>query len=221
MKRSRTIKSLFGCVLAVGLLFGAFGQTFAEPVLDQSFLDGLGGVANGGGIDFAQTFTVGIEGTLAQVDLDVVELDSVTLQIRPTIDGVPAEDDNTALLSVALPDVDPPPGESVIVPVDVSAFELRVTPGEVLAIVLLREGRISLKAGFEATSETYPDGAFFLRFPGGGWMTSVADDLNFQTWVEPDEPVPATAAPGVVLLVLIVGSSAFFLRRPDQRPRSG
>src|SRR5215813_15483633 len=71
----------------------------ATPILDQSFeppntnlLLGMGPGNSG-----AQTFTVGITGTLARVDVFVERNGFADLHfdVRPTINGLPIEDDNS------------------------------------------------------------------------------------------------------------------------------
>ena len=62
-------------------------QAGADEVLDQSFLLGVGSRANFGGISYAQTFTVGVGGTLSRVVVEVIQLENVSVQILATESG--------------------------------------------------------------------------------------------------------------------------------------
>src|SRR5687768_4294397 len=79
MESTRVFLALvLGCVLAGTLI----QPVHAELLLDQSFLGGVGSTS--GEADIAQTFTVGIAGTLSRVEVRILGSAAVTVEIRPT-----------------------------------------------------------------------------------------------------------------------------------------
>jgi PEP-CTERM motif len=141
-------------VLLVALVTIPSSRANADPVvLDQNYAPPPTiGLRLGEGISFAQTFTVGIGGTLAGVTLFLFPPGTVTggpsgvvpgnliFDVRRTVGGVPVDSDGAALARVAISaaDVAPPAvsAEPSAVFFDTSSFGVSVTSGEVLAWVL-------------------------------------------------------------------------------------
>ena len=179
----------------------------AAPIVDQSYdavADGSsGGINVESDQQLAQTFTVGVTGTLVTVEVQA-RVSTVfppggdlLLDIRPTVDGVPVEDDSLALASVAVPVADVPPfvpWTGNFVSVDLSPFSVHVTAGEVLAIVLRQSGTGSYiwLSQVEPEGVTYAKGAGFSRRFDPSWGRLIPEtDFGFRTSVVPE---PATLA---------------------------
>jgi hypothetical protein len=196
----------------------------AVPVLDQSFepqnpLLLLGTASEG---NSAQTFTVGITGVLSQVDVLIEQngpFPELRLDVRPTVDGLPIEDDNAALASVTVP-LAAIPFPRAFLSFDVSSFGIHVSQGELLAIVLTGNARwygVAPGIGTPAVEglapvadDPYPGGAAYFRgppgaptfsLPGGGRLVA---DLGFRTFVDvvPEPTTFMLFGIGVVGLVL-------------------
>jgi hypothetical protein len=198
----------------------------AVPVLDQSFQPQnpllLLGTASEG--NSAQTFTVGITGILSQVDVLVEQngpFPELRLDVRPTVQGLPMEDDNAALASVTVP-LAAIPFPRAFLSFDVSSFGIHVSEGELLAIVLTGNARwygvapgigtpIVVEALAPLADDPYPRGAAYFRgppgaptfgLPGGG---SLVADLGFRTFVDV-VPEPTTLMLfGIGVLGLMLG----------------
>jgi len=183
---------------AVFLLLCGTHFTASAPILDQSFvprtLNRFNGVGPGGFI--AQTFTVGITGVLTDVDVLVERNGFADLRfdIRSTVNGVPIANEALALASITVP------ASTIPFPVsfldfDISAFNMHISQGDVLAIVLSDNARWfaddDLYPGGAAYSRGSPDSAFAPILPAG------FQDVGFQTFVEP------ISAPEPSALILI------------------
>ena len=160
-------------------------------------------------VDWAQTFTVGLAGRLDRVDLqvfrDVTEPSPTVplrVEIRGTSAGIPAATDAAVLASATLAPESVPldaaglPKPVQLTAVDLSASNLNVSPGEVLAIVL-RSG--TANPGYEwqfqpTPGNGYAGGVKFLqtRPPATGFNAEHPDtDFGFQTYVTVPEPPAA------------------------------
>ena len=188
--------------------------------LDQSY----DAVANGsnGGINvsstqtLAQTFTVGIGGLLAQVDLQARlglsgASDDLVLTILGTSGGIP--DLGNVLGSVSIsPGSVPPfsPFNSVFVNVDVSGLGISVTNGDVLALELSYPTGTGNYVWLEG-NDTYTGGdQYFRSAPGTSWSNQFSD-AGFQTWVEVGTvPEPSSLA---LLGMGVSGLCGYRLRR--------
>ena len=195
---------------ALTLLLCGVHHAAAVPVLDQSFepqepLFFLGTSREG---NSAQTFTVGITGILSRVDVLVEKngpFPELRLDVRPTVDGLPIEDDNAALAAVTIP-LASIPSPHAFLRFDVSSFGIRVSQGELLAIVLTGNARwYGVAPGFgtpnlgdvrpQLDDDPYPrGGAYFRRSPDiptfslpGGRLIA---DVGFRTFVDvvPEPP---------------------------------
>jgi len=170
-----------------------------------------------GVLDAAQTFTVGVNGTLEQVDVMVQNKNAnqpLTMRILGTTpDRIP---DSTQVLStMSLP--------SSLIPTLNSTFRSFVFPqsqwlpvqqGEVLAIELSVD---TLSTGvytwWGSETATYTGGGAYQDINNRNlWQldfSSYADQSGFRTWV--DTPEPSMIAP-------IVAAGLLFRRSPKNRP---
>src|SRR5262249_7085045 len=151
--------------------------------------------------------------TLAQVDVDIRRFDaSVTgtllFDVRATTaGGAPIENNAAALAAVSIPAASVPVTLGFF-SVDVSAFGIPVTPGEVLAIVLREVGGPDIDYIWSGgVGNPYPAGAEYFRNPTGGFPTWTLSsdgnpDLGFKTFVT----VPAPSA--AVLFSMGLGALA-------------
>lgn len=211
--------SIRACFCAGVLLAG---NAFAIPVLDQSFEEHTS--ATGGAQGIAQTFTVGVTGTLTRLDIFAQQLTGVSLGILATAGGAPAPF-STARGVVSLPNL---PFDSFgdWLSVDLTALNLSVTAGDVLAWALLG-GQAQVKGNdFLVPGDRYTGGAAFTgrrvllsapgQFPpvfspfGEAWAPSSNPqftlDQAFRTYVE---PVAVPEPPTIALLALALVASLF------------
>lgn len=203
----------------------------ASPILDQSFEENIS--ATGGSQGIAQTFTVGVTGTLTRVDIFAEQLTAISLGILGTTGGVPTPF-SAALGTVPLTDI-PFTGFGSWVSVDVSALNISVTSGDLLAWALVGTQAQVGGSDFLVPGDRYTGGEAFsgrtivitpgkppVFFPPGEvWAPALASplvvDLAFHTYVEPTAvPEPSTlallAAGALMLLPLRRRSSSTLLR---------
>jgi hypothetical protein len=181
------------------------GHCCANPTLDQSFIPPIRNFVLGGCCSAAQTFSVGIAGTLAQVNLDLYDLRDAfgrgpTLQIVRTVSGAPSDNALDILATVALPTVESPQ----LLAVDLSSFGIGESVGELLAIEIF--GRFDWIAG-----SGYPGGMAFVGGSGSPSQPLPNLDLGFQTFV----PEPNSLA---LLIVGIFGFAATKRRKQYSTP---
>jgi hypothetical protein len=181
----------------------------ADPILDQEYDPGAISAAAGifgptppnfSGIyqDVAQTFTVGLTGQLTSVEFLLSSIGTppgdLILDIRGTTGGVPNENDASVLgSSVLTATVLGSP--AAFVSFDLTASNIQVTTGQVLAIVL-RSRDSTLGDDYRANGDeggTYAGGAGYLRSQGTGvwdaWETGVGPiDFGFKTYTLIPEP---------------------------------
>jgi hypothetical protein len=187
-------------LLILGLSASLWGGQGArgDEQLDQSFVPKRGGLRAGAnmGADEAQTFTVGIGGTLTRIEVLVYRFPdtasgTLVLDVRPTVNGTPVEDDTAVLASVAVSVDTLPAYPGAFISFDISAAGVAVTKGDVLAIVLssdLPPTAIVYWRGDTGDTLPYPGGEWFNRgHPGGSWTSGIFGpaDLGFQTFVDP------------------------------------
>ena len=163
-------------------------------------------------LDIAQTFTVGQDGTLAEVEVFQVFQNSNTdlngnpllFDIRPTtIAGLPVADDSLALATVSMPANMVPAGAfSGSMVFDVSSFDLTVNAGDVLAFVLRRNGNTFSFATSDA-GDVYAGGLYTQRFfPGDDFPDFTAPsfpdgtDMSFRTSLSVGIEVTIDIKPG-------------------------
>jgi hypothetical protein len=165
--------------------------------------------------DWAQTFTVGLSGQLTRVDVPVTKEAATTilpLRVevrRTTASGSPTSDNAGLLASASLaaslfPTYEQSdPQNPFWISADLSAANLRVSPGDVLAIVLHSdEPNDPFVRGYYWRSypqglDDYPGGDAFRRYQGGAFerMTAnVATDSGIRTYVLVPEPAAGLAS---------------------------
>lgn len=174
-----------------------------QPVvmLDQEFdPGGTTSLSSGvsGSINKAQTFTVGLTGTLTRVEVlinndgvDLAQQPDLLFDIRPAPGGVPSDDDGSALFQVSIPRDEL---ESMATPafyaVELGALGFAVTAGDSLALVFRGADGNNIAVLFGENTNPYPDGEHFFRNPGAGitsWRaTDVRHDIGFRTFVIPE-----------------------------------
>jgi len=217
--------------LLAGLWLLASPGVARADQLDQSFA----GPGTSGSVDMtaafsrAQTFTVGVDGTLTRIALTIgksdgtLDADELRIDVRPTdAGGAPLEDAGSALatatvlgsqLTNALDPNDP-------FEIDVSAAGVQVTAGQQLAIVASSDVPFAMNRAFYwyaflVTGEGYPGGDAWLD--GGTWglQNGGGVDLVFSTWVEAPEPSPAAGA-GAALLAALALRARQRIARPTR-----
>jgi hypothetical protein len=182
-------------------------STYAAAILDQRN-DDLSALSNPGlslffeNIKQAQTFTVGITGTLVQLD---IYLDNGTLVNAPVLDirrlaGAQPSDSASDILASQSILTSRPPSPAAFVSF---TFNVPVSAGEQLAFVVSQPngpiGDLRLLDTVSATTDYYPRGNLWTSgnppIAGGGWYpngnSSENFDVGFRTFVDP-VPEPGT-----------------------------
>ena len=179
------------CLVA---LLGWACQAEAVPILDQThsgtatFSQGIGGSPGSfGNPVVAQSFTVGIAGTLESVDVFIMRSSTTTVfgidlvvEIFPIVGSIPG---GTVLGSVTVAELSVPTTASFF-NVSFSSFGIPVSIGDQLAIVLHDNNNADKNAvyGWVGTStDLYAGGARF--FDIGSRFTSTSTDLFVKTFV--------------------------------------
>jgi hypothetical protein len=174
---------------------GTLDQSFNPPPPNPGYLAGnILSAVNGTFIDQAQTFTVGIAGSLDQLQVLVSQGQSagVDLQVdvRPTSGGVPVQDDSSALASAVVP-ASSVSGVLQWITVDFS-HGISVLPGQQLAIVLRITGTGLYDQSYlwrGDSGDQYPAGSAYFRSLGGQgdgvWymLNTPGVDWGFRTYV--------------------------------------
>jgi len=197
------MKKIFSLFVLLAVLFEMTILAHAIPVLDQIFDPGTppswqAGIGSPGSpfeLDTAQTFTVGLSGTLTQVDV-LVKIEtfygsSATLDwdIRPTSGGAPLESAGSALISGTI-NTGLPLTSYQFVTLDLLPAGISVTTGDQLAIVLSTSFGSMGWGG--SSGDYYADGAAFQRPDFVTWNTFQEQegfDLGFKTFVD-STPIP-------------------------------
>jgi hypothetical protein len=190
-------KTLMLAILAVELLAAAI-EVQAAPTLDQANENPFSGFAQIAGEYRAQTFTVGITGTLSRFEVELFGVGatgSAVFEIWNTSSGQPVAIPGTALASAT---IEFSGVDHAFVGADLSPG-ISVRAGDVLAIVL--KGGASQLAYWDHTADLYPSGGAFTTAtanPTGPWISiggfGGSTDFNFRTFVD--------VAPAVLLQTL-------------------
>ncbi len=213
---------LLTTLLAALPLLIAFGPAARADVMDQSFNPGLpppafGGFVAAGGLDTSQTFTVGLSGYLTSVSVAVAETADVNqdlrVDIRPVLaDGFPDPLDSDVLASGTLSAASVPVIASTIagpfdfaaiafLNVDLSAANLLVTPGEVLAITLESDATSGGYAWAAQPGDPFVTGDGFYRGHSSTAPFNLGGaDQAFETFVQ---PTPEASSVGLLLTAVL------------------
>jgi hypothetical protein len=183
----------------------------AASILDQSFIPSPSAAYQGniirsfGGsyVDQAQTFTVGVDGTLTNVEVLIEGFNQTAdllVDIRPTVGGIPILDDQAILGEVAIPGTTIPGFPHTFINVDFSSQNIQVTSGSVLALVLKIDRSSVLGGDYSWRGETgdlYTSGVAYTRADFGSgyeWLAPTSGgltvDYGFKTFVNPI-PIPS------------------------------
>jgi hypothetical protein len=194
---------------------------FGDMVLDQAFTSGLD-LGTLGAPDNAQTFTMGMDGILSALHVQVYRGQNrdLVLDVRnTTVGGAPTESDVAVLASTTIPYSSIPYEVPTWVAFDVSSAGIAVRSGDVLAIALrvpdspyapAYSWLFSTSGGYAGgqrwtRSATWADGILGDTW-NGTYAGNALVDMNFRTYVVP--------VPGAVLLgVLGLACSGWRLRR--------
>lgn len=168
-----------------------------ENVGEVTLAQGIGGYPGSNGDPvIAQSFTAGIAGTLASIDVllhrntpTVFGIDLIA-EIFPVAGGVPI---GSALGSVTIPELSLPETSSSFFNIDFSAFNIPVNVGTQLAIVVHDNNKPDQNTVFRwvGGSDNYTGGS--RAYDIGTGFINTPTDLYFKTYVTPltdSTPVP-------------------------------
>ena len=227
----RLLRMRIAQVLGATLLLLNVGMrdSYAGSVLDQQLNPasyapfdllsaGFGGTQN-----LAQTFTVGITGTLSEVDVSIERFafnpptGTLFMQIRTTTAGVPAADPSFLIQASVPESALPIAGNYGFVAFNVLSAGLQVTQGEQLAIVLLAPNFANPVSWIGVQGDPYPAGSSFQEDePDFGWLPSFpAGDYGFETFVSVPEPSTLT----MLSVACLAGVACVSRRRVTRRPQ--
>lgn len=217
MVRNRVVSIFLVLVVAMGV------DVLAAPTLDQSHLGG-GTLRDTiyGNRQLAQTFTVGLAGTLDSIELDLyyrrgAPTQAITVDVRGTTNGLPngatqgfgSVQFDTSVLTTTF----------MLYSIDFSSFSIPVAVGDQLAIVLTSADDYSNAADWhQAYSNPYPGGRKYndLGTAGATWDTKDYD-AYFQTYVEtevqPGQESGVQVIPAPAGLHLVVVGLAYLARQ--------
>lgn len=215
MNRFRS--GLWCAAVAVVVVGSGASGALAQPVVDQSQLAGNIYWAISTGEDIGQTFTVGVSGTLAGVEMSLGSgsaTTSLTFQVLTTSGGVPQATPVLASVTIpasSLPGAGPTAlllGSVTGTYVDLSSANIAVTAGQVLAFRLsTADTKYFNIRGNGGTGTSYAGGSRFSNYSLQG------DDLTFKTFVGKGSSIPAVSRWGVALFILALGVLGLFLAR--------
>ncbi|MCH8840047.1 MAG: hypothetical protein IH831_05095 [Planctomycetes bacterium] len=202
------------CVVTLSIVFVTAGVVQAVPLLDQDNLllpttDGIGTLAVAEDVESAQTFRVGMTGTLTTVLISLYRgfdtVEDLRFDIRPTTaEGIPFESQVSALVTrtvspativaADLPSISSLEDYTIVV--DISAANIHVSAGDMLAIVLHSDAQNMPPYDerydwFRNEPESYENGSAYQK-TNGAW-TPVSNDLLFRTYVDAGPGPPYSA----------------------------
>lgn len=181
------------CFLAAIVILLTATHIPAAVVLDQQHNTptAIADSSNGAVSEMAQTFTVGVAGTLDHFELSMFQLGSIfttngdpQLGVYNTSGGLPT---GSALTTVQIPSSQVPLGNAAFVTFNVSAAAIPVTVGEVLAVSIFTSSDPGpyFWTYDNDTATNYTGGAAFRRTrPAQPWQAfSPSADHEFKTYV--------------------------------------
>lgn len=147
---------------------------------------GLGGVNTSQ--ERAQTFTVSVLGTLAEIDVFVKVFPPGEGQLildlrRANPSGNPTTLSDEVLGAFSVPAKAIPQGSGGFVAFDVSSLKLLVKPGEKFAAVLRASDGASMFGWLGWSDDPYPGGESFERIASRDWVCSPKNDLGLRSFV--------------------------------------
>ena len=179
--------------LVVGAVLFSFSAPLSATVVDQNFATtddpnhstGLGIVTTA----LAQTFTVGVTGTLASVEFNVLKTSGTTgdlsFDIRSLVGGVPellmADALTTSTISSSL--INTAGGAWTTISVDVSAANIAVATGDMFAFVLNSPIGESFSVQTDYTNAYAGGQRYSQNGDGNFFFGSFSADLAFKTTV--------------------------------------
>jgi len=183
--------------LAFVFAFIPMSVTKAMPVLDQyNFTPSASGPEVRSDHWLVQTFTVGISGSLTQVEVWNFISYAFNPPDAPLIielyetNGVTPVRTALASVSIPIPDVGTNPFFDRTV-ADFSSFSLNVSAGDLLAIVLRTEstlpGAFDWWGSIDGSTDFYPGGGAYVSSDGGNTWEELTFlfDFHFWTYIEP------------------------------------
>ena len=194
----------------------------SQAIVDQEFVIDpvLPALAIDERQDVAQTFTVGITGTLTRVDLQIFRGDPqsaspLVLEMRRTlVDGLPDESDAGLLAVLPITAVLPrliiaPPN---LVQVELGPQSVPVDTGDILSISLHSMAAPNEWYLWASGAPAYNRGSGFFRseFTGGAYRYA-GTDLGFRTFVV---PIPE---PSSFVCAVVSAAALFGTLRPSKR----
>jgi hypothetical protein len=215
----KSVSSRFAARAVALVVCGAgAGVTGADVVLDQQnvFVSAIGDTANAFSQEIGETFTVGVAGELAQVDVYLARFpfttDNLVFRIWNTSGGLPSTQLGTDLsLTPAAVSTTAAEFESF----DVSAFDVNVGVGEVLAFSITSTGSTSYILPYSETS-LYAGGMPVRKVanvPPTPWEANpgVTRDYGFRTFVD------VVPEPGAAAMLAVGGLAASLPTRLRRR----
>lgn len=205
------------CLATILLAAGLLAAPARAAVLDQQydFSSSVANTTNGNLGEVGQTFTVGIAGTLDQIDVRMFRLSGIfdptgdpILSIYSTSGGLPT---GSPLATATVPEASVPlnpVGTPAFVSFDVSAAGLLVNPGDVLAFAIRTTSEVGpyWLITDQGQPIEYAGGAAVSRFPPGAWSAmSPPQDHAFQTWVTPVPEPQSFVLLGMGVVALWIG----------------
>jgi len=192
------MKSATLILTVLTLFIGGIGQSQADMILDQSVPYYNDGTSINSETALAQTFTVGVSGTLSAINLSLWQIDATSplniYVVHPNSNGVPPTNTNSALGSFSLPASSVPFNPGTFTTVNVLSSDIPVTAGEQLAIIL--QNNVIGNGYFFDYGTSYSGGSGFgtdspnppFDWIGTGGPPNTSPTFSFQTYVAVPEP---------------------------------
>jgi hypothetical protein len=186
MRRARLVMLSFP--LLAPMLLGQFAS--AEEVLDQQSPGPIGfGQSPSDAVEWAQSFTVGVTGTLSRIDVYVAKIfaviENLTVTIYDADSGVPTTSLGSATLLSG-----PMSSMAAFHSVDVSGLAISVTAGDKLAFGLKKAPDSGIHIMPFDGGNPYAGGNTFSRNLGPpilAWVAQPTADFGFKTYVNVEE----------------------------------